>query len=89
MQPNRRRQEARKAARDLLAGIASGKAEVYAAYRKLYAIWCSRNAAVQELRPMFLLPGFQPDGRLSVSAEFEAQVRVLATEIIPLLERTS
>lgn len=88
MQPNRkeRRQEARKAARDLLAGIASGEAEVYVAYRSLYAIWRSHNAAVQELRPMFRLPGIEPDGRLSVTARFETQVRTLASEIMPMLD---
>jgi len=88
MPPNgkERRHEARKAARELLGGIASGEAEVYVTYRRLYVIWCSQNAAVQELRPMFRLPGVAPDGQLSVTPEFEAQVRALATEIMPMLD---
>jgi hypothetical protein len=49
-------------------------------------IWCSQNAAVQELRPMFRLPGVAPDGQLSVTPEFEAQVRAFATEIMPMLD---
>jgi len=88
MQHNRkeRSQEARKAAKDLLAGIVSGEGEVYAAYRRLYGLWCRHNAALQKLRPMFRLPGIEPDGPLSVTAEFENQVRALASEILPMLE---
>ena len=88
MQPNRKesRQEKRNAARDLLEGIVSGKTEVYASYRRLYAIWCSHNSAVQELRPMFRIPGIEPDGPLSVTAEFETRVRALAAEIMPALD---
>ena len=88
MQPNRneRRREKRKAASDLLRAIVSGKAEVYAAYRSLYAIWCSHNSAVQELRPMFRIPGIEPDGPLSVTAEFETRVRALAAQIVPTLD---
>ena len=87
-QPNRkeRREEKRKAARELLRGIVSGKAEVYTAYRSLYTIWCSHNSAVQELRPMFRIPGIEPDGPLSVTAEFETRVRALAAQIVPTLD---
>jgi hypothetical protein len=88
MKPNRkqRRQANRQAARDLLQEITSRKADVYSAYRSLYRIWCSHNSAVQELRPLFRIPGIEPDGRLSVTTEFEAQVRSLATAILPSLK---
>jgi hypothetical protein len=88
MKPNRkqRRQANRQAARSLLQAITSGEAEVYSAYRNLYGLWCRHNASVQELRPLFRIPGVEPDGRLSVTKEFEAQVRAFAAAILPTLE---
>ena len=66
--------------------IASGEAEVYLAYRSLYWLWSDHNAALQELRPLFRIPEIEPDGSLSVTTEFEVQVRSLATAILPTLE---
>ena len=43
-----RREASRKAAKELLAGLASGTAEPYEAYRQLYRIWCGNNSAVQD-----------------------------------------
>jgi hypothetical protein len=88
MKPNRkqRRQANRQAARDLLQGIASGEVEVYSAYRRLYGIWSRDNSAVQELRPLFRISGIEPDGHLSVTKEFQAQVRSFAAAILPILE---
>ena len=78
-----RRLATRKKAAEMLADIISGDADVYIAYRGLYALWCSNNAAVQELRPMFRMD--EPDGLLSVTAEFCAKVQQLAKEILPQL----
>jgi len=88
MGPSRkqRRQANRQAARRLLKVIASGEAEVYSAYRSLYGLWSDHNAALQELRPLFRIPGIDADGTLSVTKEFEAQVRSLAASILPTLK---
>ena len=88
MEPNRkrRRQAKRQAARGLLQAIASGEVEIYSAYRSLYGLWSGDNAVLQELRPLFRIPGIEPDGCLSVTKEFEVQVRSLAAAILPNLE---
>jgi hypothetical protein len=75
---NRSRQDAR----NLLRGIVSGEAELYVSYKQLYRIWAGHNSAVPELRPLFRMPGVEPDGVLSVNAEFEANVRNLAGRIL-------
>lgn len=80
-----RRLACRKAAKELLQGLVDGNADPYRAYRGLYGLWCGNNAAVQELRPLFTMDGIEPDGRLSVTEEFRAQVLTLAKEILPLL----
>jgi hypothetical protein len=80
-----RRRASRQAAKELLQGIAAGEADVYLAYRGLYRLWCSNNAAVQELRPLFRIDGVDPDGRLSVTDEFREMVRALARDILPQL----
>ena len=80
-----RRLASRQAAKELLQGLVDGNADPYQAYRGLYGLWCDNNAAVQELRPLFRLDGIEPDGRLSVTEEFRAQVLTLAKQILPLL----
>jgi hypothetical protein len=78
-----RKKSSRLAAAELLRGIVTGTADVYESYRQLYGIWCHSNAAVQELRPLFRIVGVEPDGRLSVSLDFERKVQLLA---VPALE---
>ena len=80
-----RRLASRQAARELLQDLVAGKADTYQAYRSLYGLWCSNNAAVQELRPLFRIDGIEPDGRLSVTKEFREQVLSLARQILPQL----
>jgi len=46
-------------------------------------LWCGNNAAVQELRPLFRIPGIEPDGQLSANEEFRTTVQKVATEILP------
>jgi hypothetical protein len=72
--------------RGLLEKLISGDIEVYVGYRQLYGFWCSNNAAVQELRPLFRIPGIEPDGMLSVDDNFNSKVRGLAESIIPYFE---
>jgi hypothetical protein len=81
-----RREASRQAAKELLAGLASGAADPYEAYRKLYGIWCGNNSAVQELRPLFRIADVEPDGRLSVTEDFRRQVLTLALEILPNMD---
>jgi hypothetical protein len=81
-----RRRASRQAAKALLEAIAGGQADAYEGYRQLYGIWCSNNAAVLELRPLFQMPGIEPDGMLSVTAEFREQVASLAKAILQKFE---
>ena len=54
----------------------------YDNYRALYTLWCGNNDAVQELRPLFRIPGIEPDGQLSANQEFRKTVQKVATEIL-------
>ncbi len=58
----------------------------YEAYRVLYGVWCGNNAAVQELRPLFHMPGIEPDGCFSVTEDFKRQAKSIAGEILSNLE---
>lgn len=77
-----RRIRDRKRAKEILD---RGTADVYENYRALYRLWTSNNAAVQELRPFFRIPGIEPDGALSVTDDFRKIVQSLAQEILPLV----
>jgi hypothetical protein len=74
----RRRTANRQEARELLQNIVSGEADPYMAYRRLYVLWCSNNAALQELRPLFRMEGIEPDGHIIVTVEFREQIVLLA-----------
>jgi hypothetical protein len=69
----------------ILKSIEDGTIDPYEGYRSLYTLWCANNAALQELRPLFRMPGIEPDGTFSATEEFRSQVRELAREILPLL----
>ena len=77
-----RRIQSRSKARELLQAIDSGQLDAYEGYRQLYGVWCSNNAAVQELRPLFRMPGIDPDGVLSVTSEFRSEVRRLVSTLV-------
>jgi hypothetical protein len=81
-----RRRATRALVKQLLKQIVAGQVEVYVGYRRLYGQWCKNNAAVQELRPMFRIPGIAPDGMLSVSENFKSQVISKAKEILQSFE---
>ena len=80
-----RRVNTRKRANEILDSLRQGTGDVYESYRALYSLWCSNNAAVQELRPLFRIPGIEADGALSVTDEFKKTIRSLAKEIPPLV----
>jgi hypothetical protein len=79
-----RRIATRDEARLLLEAVVTGKMDTYAGFRQLYGLWLSNNAAVQELRPLFRIPGVEADGTFSVTSEFREIVRELSIEILPL-----
>jgi hypothetical protein len=81
-----RRIAARQKARKQLASIVSGDRDIYEAYRSLYALWCSNNASVQELCPLFQMPGIAPDGSLSVTDQFRSEVTDISRTILPQFE---
>ena len=74
---------AREEAKSLLSDMPAGSVDEYVGYRHLYGLWCSNNSAVQELRPLFRMPGVAPDGTIHVTAEFRAKVLELARRILP------
>jgi len=80
-----RRVHDRKRANTILESLSQGTSDVYESYRALYGLWRSNNAAVPELRPLFRIPGIEPDGALSITDEFRKTVRALAKEILPLV----
>ena len=80
-----RRTQVRNRAGALLKSLCEGRIDTYEGYRQLYGFWCSYNAAVPELRPLFRIPGVEPDGPLSVTENFRERVRVLAIQILPLI----
>jgi hypothetical protein len=80
---NLRRLASRKAAKEVLQDLITGRAEAYDAFRRLYGLWCANNAALEELRPLFQMEGIEPDGRISVTAEFQEQIRSVAKGILP------
>jgi hypothetical protein len=82
-----RREASRQIAEELLRQLISGQIEVYVGYRRLYGCWCNNNSAVPELRPLFRIPGIEPDGMLSVSEDFNQQVISIAREVLPYFSR--
>ncbi len=81
-----RRAVCREEARLLLQRVAEGKEDAYIGYRQLYGLWIGNNAAVQELRPLFRIPGIEADGTLSVNHEFRELVVKLSIEILPYFQ---
>lgn len=83
-----RRLRVRKRAETLLKSITEGNLDAYEGFRALYGLWCSYNAAVPELRPLFRMPGIEPDGLLSATDAFRTDVRTLAAQILPLISES-
>jgi len=51
-----RREAARFEAKMILESIVVGAVDPYTGYRKLVALSCSNNAALEEIKPMFRIP---------------------------------
>ena len=82
-----RKAASREKARKLLTSLISGDRDAYDVYRSLYLLWCSHNSAVQELRPLFQIPGVEPDGHLSVTEDFRRQVVAISRSVVPFFEK--
>ena len=52
---------ARSDAKMILESIVAGAVDPYMGYRKLFALHCSNNAALEEIKPMFRIPNVDPD----------------------------
>jgi hypothetical protein len=75
----------RQTAKELLRNLASGSSDVYETYRDLYHLWRKPNLPVEELQPLFTIPGIEPDGQLSVTEQFKSQLRTSAIAILATL----
>jgi hypothetical protein len=84
-----RRTASRERARLLLQAVAERKEDAYVGYRQLYGLWVSNNAALQELRPLFRIPGIEADGTFSVTDEFRDLVIKLSMEILPHFQKVN
>jgi hypothetical protein len=77
-----RRRSSRDRVKTVLSAIVTGEIDPYLGFRNLYGEWCYNNAALQDLRPLFKIPGVEPDGCLSVTDAFREEVRSIASDIL-------
>ena len=71
----RRRVAARKAlalekARGVLQMIVDGSHDPYEGYREVHGIYVGTSGLAEKLKPLFRLPGVEPDGTLHVNENF-------------------
>jgi hypothetical protein len=78
IQPRRRsaqrRAQALENARAVIQTIAEGSRDPYEGYREVYGIYVGTSGMVEELKPLFRLPGIEPDGSILVDDEFRRTV---------------
>ena len=65
-----RRARTLETARGVLSAIVNGSRDPYQGYRGLYGIHPGASGAVEELKPLFRLPGIEPDGSIHVDNQF-------------------
>lgn len=82
-----RRRLRREKARQLLEDLLAGKADVFVAYGRLFALCDGNDPVLRELRPLFRIPGIDPCGSFSVTEEFRHQVLSLASGILPFFQK--
>jgi hypothetical protein len=85
MKHPRRRSTQRKAqalenARDILEVIVDGNRDPYEGYRAVYSIYVGTSGIAEELKPLFRLPGIEPDGTIHVDDTFRRLVVTVASE---------
>jgi len=64
----------------VLRAMADGSHDPYEGYRKVYAIYVGTSGLVEELKPLFRLPGVNPDGTITVDDEFRRTVIAAAVD---------
>ena len=75
-----RRLRALEKARLVLEAVADGSRNTYEGYREVYAIYIDTSGLVEELKPLFRLPGVYPDGPITVDDDFRRTVIAAATD---------
>jgi hypothetical protein len=67
-------------AHSILEQMVDGSISPYDGYRLLYGLYASSSGLLAELKPLFRLPGIEPDGCLTVDDEFNLAVREAAAQ---------
>lgn len=75
-----RRLQALERARQVLQTIAEGSRDPYEGYREIYGLYTGTSGAVEELKPLFRLPGIYPDGPIQVDDKFRRTVIAAAVD---------
>jgi hypothetical protein len=75
-----RRAQALEKAREVIKNIESGGLDPYEGYRALYGIYLDTSGMLEELKPLFRLPGIEPDGFIHVDDAFRHTVVSVAKE---------
>ena len=57
-------------ARGVLQKIADGSRDPYEGYREVYGMYVGTDGLVEELKPLFRMPGIEPDGTIHVNEAF-------------------
>ena len=61
-------------ARGVLRKIADGSRDPYEGYREVYGVYLGTSGLAEELKPLFRLPGIEPDGTIHVNKDFRRTV---------------
>jgi hypothetical protein len=75
----------RQRAKVILKSLSEESSETYERYRAFYKLWCSNSSALPELKPLFRIPGIEPDGAFAISNELHSMVHALAAEALSLM----
>jgi hypothetical protein len=67
-------------ARIVLREVVSGKCDPYEGYRQVYSLYAGTSGIAEELKPLFRLPGIDPDGTIRVDDDFRRLVVTSAAE---------
>jgi hypothetical protein len=67
-------------ARTVLQEVVNGKLDPYEGYRHVYSIYVGTSGIAEELKPLFRLPGIDPDGHINVDDAFRRLVVTSAAE---------
>ncbi len=80
-----RRRLDRARAKQIISEIASGKKYVVEDYLQLFGLFCRNNAALEDIKPLFRIPGIDAAGSFSVDEYFNSSVKSIAAEVLKKL----